>query len=73
MYQDLIEKAETLELTNKLNTIYTIESFLVSKPGQAIAFLNCKLGLCGSSNDRESEDGPLGSLYVFSPSKLCGE
>ena len=67
--QLLTTKAEVMELSNRLSTIYTVESFLLSHTGQKIVkgiyFL--KTLFCGK---RSEDEGPLDSLYVIPPKKF---
>ena len=67
--QILKDKAKTLQLSNKLSTIYTIESFLTTGLGEAIVRFKCKFDhiLCRSSQ-RKINKNALDSIFVMPPS-----
>ena len=69
LLQLLKTKAEALELSNKLNTIYTIESFLITKPGQAIVALKCKIQrLFGGTST--ASGSCMETIYVLPPNEF---
>ena len=65
--QILKEKAKALQLSNKLSTIYTIESFLLSGLGRVIIRLKGYLGSCLPFLFQNKSHNSVHSIYIIPP------